>query len=72
MKLDRKALERLSGMSDAQLRAVVEKLVREYHLDLSALHISPNDMASLRNAIKTASDEELLNLAKQLGGRGRS
>ena len=72
MKLDRKALERLSGMSDAQLRAVIEKLVREYHLDLSALNLSTNDMQSLRRALKTATDEELLNLTQKLGQRGKS
>ncbi len=71
MKLDRKALERLSGMSDAQLRAVVEKLVRDYHLDLSALNLSTNDMESLRRALRTATDEELLTLAKKLGQRGK-
>ncbi len=72
MKLDRKALERLSGMSDAQLRAVIEKLVREYHLDLSALNLSTNDMQSLRRALKTATDEELLSLTQKLGQRGKS
>ena len=62
MKLDRKALERLSTMSDAQLRAVIETLMSDYHLDLSALRITPCDMDSLRRALRSASDEELMQL----------
>lgn len=71
MKLDRKALERLSMMSDAQLRAVIEKLVSDYHLDLSALRITPGDMESLRRAMRSATDEELMQLTKQLRQGGK-
>ncbi len=72
MKLDRKALERLAGLSDAQLRAVIEKLINEYHLDLSTLNITKGDMDSLRHAMKTASDEELMALTRQLRQGGGS
>ncbi len=58
-------------MSDAQLRAVIEKLVSDYHLDLSALRITPGDMDSLRRAMRSATDEELLQLTKQLQQGGK-
>ncbi len=72
MKLDRKTLNKLLAMNDAQLRAVMEKLAREYGLDLSAFHVREGDMQSLRRAIANATDEDLIRLAEQFergGGR---
>jgi hypothetical protein len=71
MKLDRKALEKLACLNDTQLRAVIEKLASEYHLDLSALRVSANDLQSLRRAMQTATDEELMQLTKQLRQGGK-
>ena len=68
MKLDRKALERLLSLNDAQLAAVIEKLTREYGLDLSGLNISTADMSALRRTLKSTSDEELMNFARKLRG----
>ncbi len=72
MKLDRRTLNKLLAMNDAQLRAVMEKLAREYGLDLSAFHVREGDMPALRRAIANATDEDLVKLAEQLqrgGGR---
>ena len=72
MKLDRKTLNKLLAMNDAQLRAVMEKLATEYGLDLSAFHVREGDMPALRRAIANATDEDLVKLAEQLqrgGGR---
>lgn len=70
MKLDRKALNRLLSMNDAQLRAVVDKLANDYGLDLSALSVRDGDMEGLRRALRSASDEDLLALTRNLrGGR---
>ena len=66
MQLDRKNLNRLLALNDRQLQAIVEKLASEYGLDLSRFQIRPGDMESLRNAIRNASDNELLELTKQL------
>ena len=71
MKLDRKTLNRLLALNDAQLRAVIDKLARDYGLDLSAFAIRDGDMEGLRRAIRNASDEDLENLAKQLQGGGK-
>jgi hypothetical protein len=68
MKLDRRALERLLSLNDAQLAAVIEKLTREYGMDLSSLNISTADMAALRRTLKNTSDEDLMNFTRKLRG----
>lgn len=69
MKLDRKALERLLSLNDAQLAAVIEKLTREYGVDLSSMNISTSDMAALRRTLRNTTDEELLNFTRNLRGK---
>lgn len=69
MKLDRKALNRLLSLNDTQLAAVIEKLTREYGVDLSSLKISTADMTALRRTLQTTTDEELLNFTRNLRGR---
>ena len=59
MKLDRKALERLLSLNDAQLQAVIQKLAADYGLDLSSLQIKEGDMAGLRRFLQSTSDAEL-------------
>ena len=68
MKLDRRALERLLSLNDAQLAAVIEKLTREYGMDLSSLNTSTADMAALRRTLKNTSDEDLMNFTRKLRG----
>lgn len=68
--LDRKMLDRMLALNDRQLSQVIEKLVREYGLDLSGFEVRPGDMESLRRAIRAASDSELQALGDQLKGRG--
>ena len=69
MQLDRKSLNRLLALSDRQLQIFVEKLATEYGLDLSRFQIREGDIQSLRNAIKGASDEDLMELTRQIKER---
>ena len=69
MQLDRKMLDRLLALNDRQLEMVIEKLAREYGLDLSRFQVREGDMDSLRRAIRNASDDDLLSLTEQLKGR---
>ena len=69
MKLDRKALERLLSLNDAQLAAVIDKLTREYGVDLSSMNISTADMAALRRTLRNTTDEELLQFTRNLRGK---
>ena len=66
MQLDRKSLNRLLALNDRQLQAIIEKLASEYGLDLSRFQVRPGDMESLRNAIRNASDSDLLELGRQI------
>ena len=71
MQLDRKMLDRLLALNDRQLQIVIDKLVSDYGLDLSGFQVREGDMASLRRAIRIASDEELLSITRQLRKDGR-
>ena len=71
MQLDRKMLDRLLSLNDRQLQAVIDKMVSEYGLDLSAFQMRAGDMAALRRAIRSASDEELLAITRQVKKGGR-
>ena len=66
MQLDRKSLNRLLSLNDRQLQLIIEKLANEYGLDLSRFQVRPGDMESLRNAIRNASDSDLLELGRQI------
>ena len=68
MQFDRKALERLLLLNDRQLETVVRKLATEHGLDLSALHLTQDNLRGLREALKNATDAELSALAEQFGG----
>ena len=69
MKLDRRALDRLLSLNDAQLATVIEKLTREYGVDLEGLNISTADMAALRRTLRSTTDEELMNFTRNLRGK---
>ena len=71
MQLDRKSLDRLLSLNDRQLQAIIEKLASEYGLDLSRFQVRPGDMEGLRRAIRNATDQDLIELGRQLE-RGRS
>ena len=70
MKLDRKALERLLSLNDAQLQTVIQKLATDYGLDLSSLQIKQGDMAGLRRFLQRTSDAELAAFLQHLRSGG--
>lgn len=72
MQFDRKALDRLLLLNDRQLETVVRKLATEYGLDLSALHITTDNLKGLREALRSATDEELTALGDQLRRGGQT
>ena len=69
MQLDKKSLNRLLALSDRQLQIIVEKLAAEYGLDLSRFQIKEGDIQGLRETIRNASDEDLMELTRQLKDR---
>ena len=66
MQFDRKALDRLLLLNDRQLETVVRKLATDYGLDLKSLNITTDNLKGLRQALRSATDEELSALGDQL------
>lgn len=72
MQLDRRSMEKLLSLSDRQLSSVIEKLGREYGVDLSSLQVREGDLEGVRRAIRAMSDADLLRLGEQLKKGKRS
>ena len=76
MQIDRKSLEKLLTLNDRQLGAMINKIASQSGLDLSSFNVNPSDIASVRRALSTATDEDIrriteqYNEAKKNGGRG--
>ena len=66
MKLDKRAIQRLLALNDAQLQAVILQLAGENGIDLSGFSIRPNDIAGVRRALEMASDEDIALAAEQI------
>ena len=71
MILDRNALNRLLSLNDKQLKAVLERLAAESGLDLSALNVSPDDIASVMSALSGATDRDMEEAARKLSEKKR-
>jgi hypothetical protein len=67
MKLDRNAVNALLALDDDQLRAVIRGLAARSGVTAEALRISEHDIASIRQALRTATDEDIAQAARQLG-----
>ena len=59
MQIDRNALEGLLSLNDRQLLSVINRLASESGIDPSQFNIDVSSVASIRQAISGASDEEL-------------
>ena len=76
MQIDKKQLEKLLMLNDRQLGVIIKKLAADSGIDPAALNINPNDIASVRRALSTATDEDIKNIVAQYeehkrnGGRG--
>lgn len=77
MQIDRRSLERLLSLNDRQLGLVINKLLSESGIDPAAFNIDPKNIASVRDAIANANDDDLRRVAEQYeaykksGGRGQ-
>ena len=65
MQIDRKALEGLLTLNDKQLMMIINRLVTQSGIDPSQFNIDPKDIASIRTAISSATDEQLDDIVKQ-------
>ena len=67
MKLDRRAVQALLALDDEQLKAMIRGLAARSGVDLGALHISEQDIAGVRQALRMATDEDIARAMQQLG-----
>ena len=66
MKLDKKALERLTSLNDSQLKSVIGSIAKESGIDLSSFGISSGDIESVRKVLSVATDDDLKLAQEQL------
>ena len=66
MKLDQNAVRRLLALNDAQLQALITRLAGENGIDLSGFTIRPDDIAGVRRALSSATDEDISRAAEQI------
>jgi len=59
MQLDKKTLNMLLSLNDAQLVNIIKTISEKSGLDLSSFNITSNDVKSIRYALENASDEDI-------------
>ncbi len=71
MHLDKKTIDKLLALNDAQLKNFIETLARRSGLDLSTFGVSIDDMTGLRRALAAADEATLRLAAEQIGRMGK-
>ena len=71
MQIDRASLEKLLAMNDRQLLSVVNRLAAGSGIDPATLGINPRDIQSIRQALSSATDEDLQQIAAQYEAKGK-
>ncbi len=59
MQIDQKMLNRLLTMNDDQLGNLIGEIAREAGIDPSELGLNPQNIAGIRQALGSATDEDL-------------
>ena len=65
MQIDRRALDGLLSLNDAQLSAMIKSLAVKSGIDPSEFNIDPNSIQSIRAALSGASDKDLERVVEQ-------
>lgn len=66
MQLDRNAINRMLTLNDDQLKKLICSLAESSGLDLSSFQIRPDDVASIRRALSSATDADIARATEQL------
>ena len=66
MNIDRKSLNMLLSLNDRQLKSIIGKLMTDAGIDLSEFNVSSDDIASVRTALSSATDEDIANFARKV------
>lgn len=62
MQIDRNALNRILGMNDDQLRALIMQIAQETGIDPAALGLNTQNIADVRQALSGATDNDIQKL----------
>ncbi len=62
MQIDQKMLSRLLTMNDRQLAELIQKIAAETGIDPAALGLNPQNIASIRQALGSATEQDLAQL----------
>ena len=62
MQIDKKMLERLGQLDDERLEALIREIARTAGIDPSVLGIDPENIQSIRAALRSTVDEDLARL----------
>lgn len=65
MQIDRSAIDRLLRLNDNQLKAIITRLAAESGIDPAEFNIDPRSIASIRQALGSATDDDLRRVAEQ-------
>jgi len=59
MQLDQKMLNRILTMNDEQLASLINEIAKEAGIDPSQLGLNPQNIASVRQALGSATEDDL-------------
>ena len=65
MQLDRASLDKLLSLNDRQLQAIMIRLASQSGIDPKEFNIDLESVASIRSALRGATDEDLQRIADQ-------
>ncbi len=65
MEIKRESVDKLLSLNDWQLKMIIQKLINESGINPAQFNIDASSIESIRHALRTASDEDLKNIAEQ-------
>ena len=71
MQLDRKSLDTLLGLDDAQLKFVISKLAVNAGIDIGHFDLNTNDANKIRNVLANLTDADIALAQSQIEARKR-
>ena len=65
MEINREAIDRLLGLNDRQLKMIIQNMARESGINPADFNIDTKSIDSIRQALGSASDDDLKRIAEQ-------
>ena len=65
MEINRDAIDKLLTLNDRQLKSIIQNLAKESGIDPAEFNIDTDSIVSIRQALSTASDDDLKKIADQ-------